>query len=308
MSSKKKIIFFFGFLALGLVTQFFLNSYIQTLVLVFMIMAMNAMSLNLIMGITNQFSLGSAGFVALGAYTSAFLCKEITLHWSLIPLTTILGGIVAAIAGYLVALPSFRLKGDYLAIVTLGFAEIVRVIFLNWDRVGGARGYSAIPQWPSFIAGFLIIGIFFLLTFFCLYHLKISWFGRNLWAINENEIAAEVMGTPIDKNKRQAFMISSFFTGVAGALYGHNLAYISPGSFGFFMTVNILVVTVLGGLGSISGSIVAAAVMTVLPEVLRSLPTGNIDIRMIIFPILLVLVMILRPRGLFGRKEVWSKK
>ena len=308
MLAKKNLFFLLGFLILGFITQFFFNSYIQTLVLVFMIMSMSAMALNLVMGVANQFSLGSAGFVALGAYTSAFLTKELHLHWSFIPLTALIGGLVAGLAGYLVALPSFRLKGDYLAIVTLGFAEIVRVIFLNWDRVGGARGYAAIPQWPNFLSGFLIIGCFFILTFLCLYHLKISWFGRNLWAINENEIAAEVMGTPVDKNKRQAFMISSFFTGVAGALYAHNLAYISPGSFGFFMTVNILVVTVLGGLGSISGTIVSAAIMTVLPEVLRSLPTGDVDIRMIVFPILLVLIMILRPKGLFGRKEIWSLK
>ncbi len=273
-----------------------------------MINAVMALGLNFITGVANQFSLGSAGFIALGAYTSAVLMKECFHQWYFIPISALIGATVSGAAGYLVSIPSFRLKGDYLAIVTMGFAEIVRVLFLNWDFVGGARGYNAIVRWPQFSLAYLATGLFLTLAFIILYHLKISAFGRNLWAINEDEIAAEVMGTPVSKNKRTAFMISSFFSGLAGAMYAHNLGYISPGSFGFLMTVNVLIISVLGGLGSMTGSIIASAILTALPELLRSLPTGDTDIRMIVFPILLVSMMIFRPQGLFGRKEFWELK
>lgn len=307
MTTKQKIFLAVSFIVIGVIAQFALNSYIQALIVTSMINAIMAMSLNFITGVANQFSLGSAGFVALGAYTSAVLTKMVFAdQWYFIPVTVIAGGLVAAIAGYLVSLPSFRLKGDYLAIVTLGFAEIVRVVLLNWNFVGGPRGYNAIVKWPDFIYAYVGTGVLLLATLFILYSLKISWFGRNLWALNEDEIAAEVMGAPISQNKRIAFMISSFFGGVAGGLYAHNMGYISPGSFAFLLSVQILIIAVLGGLGSISGSIVASIVMTALPELLRSLPTGGVDIRMIVFPILLIVMMIVRPWGLFGKQEVWS--
>lgn len=307
MSILQKILLTLAFIGVGVACHLFFNSYIQALAVTFMINAIMAMSLNFITGVANQFSLGVAGFVALGAYTSAVLTKLVFNDmWYFIPLTILASGAVAAVAGFLVALPSFKLRGDYLAIVTLGFAEIVRVVFLNWNFVGGPRGYNAIVKWPNFIAAYVGTGTCMLLTLFILYALKISWFGRNLWALNEDEIAAEVMGTPISKNKRIAFMISSFFAGLAGGLYAHNMGYISPGSFTFLLSVQVLIITVLGGLGSISGSVVASLVMTVLPEVLRTLPTGGVDIRMIVFPILLIIMMIVRPAGLFGKSEIWS--
>jgi len=306
---NKKIIFLISFITIGIVCHFFLNSYIQALVISFMINAIMALSLNFITGVANQFSLGQAGFMALGAYTSAVITKEfLSDAWYTIPVTAILGALVAAVAGYLVSLPSFKLKGDYLAIVTMGFAEIVRVILLNWNHVGGPRGYNAIVKWPEFLLSYSMTGIYLILTFIVLYHLKISWFGRNLWAINEDEIAAEVMGTSIAKNKRTAFLISSFFAGLGGALYGHHLGYISPSSFSFLMSVQILIYAVFGGLGSMSGSVLSALILTALPEVLRSLPTGGLDLRMIIFPILLIIMMILRPEGLLGRKELFEDK
>lgn len=307
MSKKQKVIFIFGFLVLGVLLNFFLNSYIQALAISFLINSMMAMSLNFITGVANQFSLGVAGFIAVGAYTSAVLTKEVfSDQWYFIPLTALIGAGVAAFAGFLVSLPSFKLKGDYLAIVTLGFAEIVRVTILNWNHVGGPRGYNAIVKWPDFSIAYIVTGIAVLITLYVLYSLKISWFGRNLWALNEDEIAAEVMGLQVAKNKRIAFLISSFFAGLAGGFYAHNMGYISPGSFGFLLSVQVLIITVLGGLGSISGSIIASVILTVLPELLRSLPTGGVDIRMIVFPILLILMMIVRPEGLFGKKEVWD--
>ena len=302
--SKKAILFIISFIGIGFISYFVFNSYIQALLITFLINGIMGLSLNFITGVANQFSLGSAGFMALGAYTSAILTKELFGAWYFIPVSAVIAAGVAGAAGYLVSLPSFRLKGDYLAIVTLGFAEIVRVIFLNWDWVGGARGYNGITKWPDFFWSYLFTGSATLISFFVLYNLKKSWFGRNLWAINEDEIAAEVMGTPVAQTKRMAFLISSFFGGLGGAMYSHHLGYISPGSFGFLMTVNILIITVLGGLGSMSGTLVSAALLTALPELLRSLPTGGVDLRMVIFPILLILIMILRPQGLFGRNEI----
>ena len=183
-------------------------------------------------------------------------------------------------------------------------AEIVRVVLLNWDHVGGPRGYNAITKFPDFLLAFGFAAILLTFTFLTMYRLKFSWFGRNLWAINEDDIAAEVMGLNVAKTKRRAFVISSFFAGLGGGFYSHHLGYISPGSFGFIISVQILIFAVLGGLGSLSGSIIAAFILTFLPELLRSLPTGSIDLRMIIFPILLILMMILRPQGIMGRKEL----
>lgn len=302
---KKYIIFFILVIALGFVLDLFLNSYIQAIFISFIVNAIMALSLNFITGLADQFSLGHAGLMAIGAYTSAVLNKEyLNGDWTLIPIGVLAGGLIAAIAGYLISLPSFKLKGDYLAIVTLGMAEIVRVVLLNWNYVGGPRGYNAITKFPQFMYAYGFAVFLLFMTFTVLYRLKFSWFGRNLWAINEDDIAAEVMGLNVAKTKRRAFVISSFFAGLGGGYYAHHLGYISPGSFSFLISVQILIVAVLGGLGSLSGSIVAALLLTFLPEALRSLPTGSVDLRTVIYPILLILMMILRPQGLFGRREL----
>ncbi|MEK6627095.1 MAG: branched-chain amino acid ABC transporter permease [Bdellovibrionota bacterium] len=302
---KKYIIFLILVSGLGLLLNYFLNSYIQAIFISFIINAIMALSLNFITGLADQFSLGHAGLMAIGAYTAAVLNKEfLDNNWALIPVGVLAGGMVAAFAGYLISLPSFRLKGDYLAIVTLGMAEIVRVVLLNWNHVGGPRGYNAIMKFPEFMYSYAFAVLLLFITFMTMYRLKFSWFGRNLWAINEDDIAAEVMGLNVAKTKRRAFVISSFFAGLGGGFYAHHLGYISPGSFGFIISVQILIVAVLGGLGSLSGSIVAALILTFLPEILRSVQMGSVDLRMIIYPILLILMMILRPQGLFGRTEL----
>lgn len=301
---KKYFIFVALVLGLGAVLNFFFNSYIQAVFISFLINAIMALSLNFITGLADQFSLGHAGLMAIGAYTSAVINKEfLNGEWALIPVGVVAGAFVAAFAGYLISLPSFRLKGDYLAIVTFGMAEIVRVILLNWNHVGGPRGYNAITKFPEFYLSYGFAVFLLFVTFMTMYRLKFSWFGRNLWAINEDDIAAEVMGLNVAKTKRRAFVISSFFAGLGGGFYAHHLGYISPGSFSFLISVQILIVAVLGGLGSLTGSVVAAIILTFLPEALRSVQTGSIDLRMIIYPILLILMMILRPQGLFGRKE-----
>lgn len=305
---KKYLIFLILVAILGVVLNLVLNSYIQAIFISFLINAIMALSLNFITGLADQFSLGQAGLMAIGAYTSAVLNKEfLNSDWTLIPIGVLAGGLVAAFAGYLISLPSFRLKGDYLAIVTLGMAEIVRVVLLNWNHVGGPRGYSAITKFPEFAYSYGFAVFLLTITFMTMYRLKFSWFGRNLWAINEDDIAAEVMGLNVAKTKRRAFVISSFFAGIGGGFYAHHLGYISPGSFGFIISVQILIYAVLGGLGSLSGSVLAALILTFLPEALRSIQTGSIDLRMIIYPILLILMMILRPQGLFGRSELSFK-
>jgi branched-chain amino acid transport system permease protein len=290
--------------ALGICLNYYFNSYIQAIFISFLINAVMALSLNFITGLADQFSLGHAGFMALGAYTSAVLNNEIfSRNWYFIPVTVLAAGLVAAFIGYLVSLPSFRLKGDYLAIVTLGVAEIVRVLILNWNYVGGPRGYSAIVKFPNFLMSYTFMIFILSVTFYTMYRLKFSWLGRNLWAVNEDDIAAEVMGLNVPQTKRFAFVVSSFFAGLGGGFYAHHLGYISPGSFGFIISVQILIMAVLGGLGSLSGSVLAALILTFLPEALRSLPTGGLDIRMIVFPLLLIFMMILRPKGLMGRAE-----
>lgn len=302
---KKYLFFLSSVVALGLILNFFFNSYIQAVFISFLINSIMALSLNFITGLADQFSLGHAGLMAVGAYTAAVLNKEFFAgSWMMIPVGVLASGFVAAGAGYLVSLPSFKLKGDYLAIVTLGMAEIVRVLLLNWNHVGGPRGYSGITKFPEFLQSYGFAILLLTLTFLTMYRLKFSWFGRNLWAINEDDIAAEVMGLEIAKTKRRAFVISSFFAGLGGGFYSHHLGYISPGSFAFLISVQILITAVLGGLGSLSGSIIAAFILTFLPEALRSLRTNTIDVRMIVFPIILILMMILRPQGLLGRKEI----
>ncbi len=302
---KKYAIFFILVVGLGVVLNFFLNSYIQAIFISFIINAIMALSLNFITGLADQFSLGHAGLMAIGAYTSALLNKEFfNANWALIPVGVLAGALIAALAGYLISLPSFRLKGDYLAIVTLGMAEIVRVVLLNWNYVGGPRGYGGITKFPEFYYAYAFAALLLTVTFLTMYRLKFSWFGRNLWAINEDDIAAEVMGLNVAKTKRRAFVISSFFAGLGGGFYAHHLGYISPGSFGFIISVQILIVAVLGGLGSLSGSVLAALILTFLPEALRSVQTGSVDLRMIIYPILLIVMMIMRPQGLFGRSEI----
>jgi branched-chain amino acid transport system permease protein len=301
---KKSLVFLVSVIVIGVLLNFFLNSYIQSIFISFLINAVMALSLNFITGLADQFSLGHAGLMAIGAYTSALINKEfLGNNWYFIPVTVLIAAFVSAIAGYLVSLPSFRLKGDYLAIVTLGMSEIVRVVLLNWNDVGGPRGYNAIVKFPEFWMAFAFAVLILTFTFISMYRLKFSWFGRNLWAINEDDIAAEVMGLNVARTKRRAFVISSFFAGLGGGFYAHHLGYISPGSFGFIISVQILIMAVLGGLGSLTGSIIAAFILTFLPELLRSVQIGSIDLRMIIFPILLILIMILRPQGLMGRKE-----
>ncbi|HEX7420077.1 MAG TPA: branched-chain amino acid ABC transporter permease [Thermoanaerobaculia bacterium] len=283
---------------------------------------MLAVSLNIINGHAGQFSLGHAGFMAVGAYFAAYLTVYYfgpyvdkfpdgsTQHWilqnAMLVLGVLLGGLAAAIAGYVVGLPSLRLRGDYLAIVTLGFGEIIRVLILNIDKIGAARGFSGIPAWSNFFWVFFFAGITILIS----NRLINSSVGRAFLAVREDQIAAEAMGVDTTRYKVKAFIIGSCLAGIAGGLFAHYTpAYLNPTMFTFIRSFEVVAMVVLGGLGSISGSIVAAVILTFLPEGLRSVKEfipGGRDPRMVIYSLMLIILMLTRPQGLFGRRELWD--
>jgi branched-chain amino acid transport system permease protein len=313
---KIPLFVYLAFLILGLALQFGFNAYIQILILQIMMFSIAAMSLNLVNGFTGQFSLGHAGFMAVGAYTSAYLSQLFpgfleSTHLFGFFLFSVAGGLIASFFGYLVGLPSLRLKGDYLAIVTLGYGEILRVILLNIEPLGAARGISGIVPYPElgfldrFWVSFAYVSLWFLICLFFLWRITRGRFGRQFLSVREDEVAALSLGLSTTKIKVSSFVIASFFAGVAGSIYAHLISIITPTVFGFMMSVNIVVMVVLGGMGSFSGSIIAAAFMTVMPELLRSLQTvTGVDLRMIIFSLSLILIMIFRPDGLFGEHEL----
>jgi branched-chain amino acid transport system permease protein len=271
-----------------------------------------AVSLNLVNGHTGQFSLGHAGFMAVGAYASAWLTqvrgKEFVAAFEFcggaaaiatFSVAVIFGGIVAALTGLMVGLPSLRLKGDYLAIVTLGFGEIIRVVIQNTDSLGGARGLTGIPirttlGWTFGIAACAI---------YVAVSLVKSTYGRGFLAVRDDEIAAESMGIDATKYKVTAFVVGAFFAGLSGALYAHFIGYITPEGFNFLKSVDVVVMVILGGMGSTSGVAVAAVGLTVLNELLRQAE----QYRMIAFALLLIILMILRPAGLIGDPVRWFK-
>ena len=280
-----------------------------------------ATSLNLINGFTGQFSIGHAGFMAVGAYSSAYFTvthgRAIeaslgflgeTLASSVVLLIAILiGAIVAAIAGLIVGIPSLRLKGDYLAIVTLGFAEIIRIVILNIDAVGGATGYTV----PGY-ANFLWVAIFALITVVVIHNIVKSDTGRALISIREDELAAEAMGVNVTRYKVTSFVIGSAFAGIAGVLFAHYNKFLSTNDFQFIKSFEIIIMIVIGGMGSMTGAILGAIIVTLLPELLRQLPDIQFgatvfkfsDLRLVIFALILVLTMILRPQGILGTREI----
>ncbi|MDQ3220153.1 MAG: branched-chain amino acid ABC transporter permease [Acidobacteriota bacterium] len=287
-----------------------------------------ATSLNLINGITGQFSIGHAGFMAVGAYASAYFTVTYgesieasfaflgeTASSSVVLLIAILiAALVAAIAGLIVGIPSLRLKGDYLAIVTLGFAEIIRIVILNIDAVGGATGYTV----PGY-ANFLWVGIFTIITIVIIHNIVKSDVGRALVSIREDELAAEAMGVNTTRYKVTAFVIGSAFAGVAGVLFAHYNRFLSTNDFQFIRSFEIIIMIVIGGMGSMTGAILGAIIVTLLPEVLRQLPDIQIgattfrfaDLRLVIFALILILTMILRPQGILGTREFglsWLKR
>jgi len=340
------------------------NPYYQSIIINVGIAVILAVSLNLINGITGQFSLGHAGFMAVGAYVSAYFTKELGTH-IIDPLSFAigisLGAIAAGLAGLLVGLPSLRLRGDYLAIVTLGFNQIIVSLIRNIKAIGGASGYSDIPAFTTFAWVFALV----FLCIVSIRNLAVSSLGRSMRAVRDDEIAAEAAGINTTRVKVVAFVYSAMWAGVAGALYAHYVQTANPGDFTFLRSVEIVVSVVLGGLGSITGAALAAGGLTVLQEVLREvsgafytllalvalafywniarqkreglvgasailragivpalslvlmcalyfiphtrafLEEAKGSLRYIIYSLILIVVMLLRPQGLLGRSE-WS--
>ena len=278
---------------MGLTSAGMLNAFWQLNLIFAGLNIILAASLNLINGYTGQFSLGHAGFMAVGAYVGVVLTTNFQMAF---PVAILAGGVTAGLLGALIGLPTLRLRGDYLAIATLGLGEIVRIVIINVPYVGGAAGFKGIPHHTDFTWVFCLM----LVTLFIIKNFVNSRHGRACLAIRENEIAAESMGVNTTRYKVLAFSIGAFFAGVAGVLFGHNMYILSPASFTFMQSFNILIMVVMGGLGSMTGSIAGALVVTFLSAALASFPNA----RMIIYALALILLMFYRPQGLFGYVEV----
>ncbi|HEY8909922.1 MAG TPA: branched-chain amino acid ABC transporter permease [Desulfosporosinus sp.] len=248
-----------------------------------------ALGLNLITGVTGQLSLGHAAFMSIGAYSSAI--ATVNFHVPFL-LGVLIGGLVAGLFGLIIGFPTLRLTGDYLAIATLGFAEIVRVQFTNMKITNGAIGFLGIQGSTTFP----IVMTIAVLTIFAMVWLEDSRNGRAMLAIREDEVASSAVGINTTLYKIQAFAIGAFCAGVGGALFAHTTTFIQPTDFGFLKSVDILSIVVLGGLGSIPGTIIGAIVLTAAPEALRSLS----NYRMMVYGLLLIVIMIFRPYGLLG--------
>jgi len=277
-----------------------------------------AVSLNLINGYTGQFSLGHAGFMGIGAYTAAVITNQFSnlhpvLNVGVFILALIAGGLLAALAGLIVGIPTLRLRGDYLAILTLGFGEIICVVLQNMDAVGGARGYAVYHNWTNIFWAFGTGAV----AIYIIVALVHSTFGRGFIAVQDDEIAAAAVGINPVKYKVTAFVIGAFFAGIAGGLYAHSKGYLTPDGFGYMKSVEIVVMVILGGMGNTPGVVLAAILLTLLSEGLRSLqdiehipgistefPLSWISgIRMVIYSLLLVVLMLTRPKGLFSMKK-----
>lgn len=274
-----------------------ISNYYQGIIIAACINVILAVSLNLTTGCLGELVLGHAGFMSIGAYASALFTLHMDLPMAVeFPISLLLGGLVAGFCGMLIGIPALRLRGDYLAIITLGFGEIIRVLILNLKFTGGGRGLSGIPEYTTFNWVFFIM----VATIILMFTLIFSRHGRSILAIRDNLIAAEAVGVNTTFYKIYAFTISSFFAGVAGGLYAHYITVLDPTTFGFMRSVEILIMVVLGGMGSFTGSVLAAGFLTLLPELLRSLN----DYRLLIYSIALVVMMIFRPEGLLGKKEL----
>lgn len=275
----------------------YIDPYFLRIILIIGINIILALGLNLITGVSGQLSMGHAGFMSLGAYTSAILTMQ---YGASFPLALLAGSLVAAFFGFLIGLPTLRLQGDYLAMVTIGFAEIIRVFFLNFEPGGKAVGLAGIPQETTFLSVWVLVIIIVIINA----GLLKSRTGRALYAIREDEIAAESCGVDTTRLKVTAFVLGAFLGGLGGGLYAHYMFYIDPQVFNFTKSIEILNMVVLGGMGSIPGTILGAVILTILPELLRVVA----EYRLLFYGALLVILMIFRPNGLLGDVRVYDIK
>lgn len=280
-----------------------INAYWNQILMLAMVNGIAAMSLNLVNGITGQFSLGHAGFMSVGAYVSAIITTKLVGGLKPGTLTgvpifvgaLVAGGLVAALIGMLIGIPSLRLKGDYLAIITLGFSEIIRTLWRVTPISGGAKGLSGIPKMTSFTTLFVaVVAIMFLLR-----NYTASNYGRGSMAIRENELAAETMGINTTAFKIKSFVFSAFIAGVAGGLYSHLIVFIQPNMFSQAKSTDMLLYLYAGGVGSYTSSLLGALIFTALPEFLRIIG----EWRLVVYALVMVFIMINRPRGIFHQYE-----
>ncbi len=284
-----------------LIGQGILNRYYVGVLIFIGVNIVLATSLNIATGFLGQLALGHAGFMAIGAYTAALTSRAMILQATALPnivillISLALAGFAALLASLIIGIPSLRLRGDYLGIITLGFGEVIRIVINNLNFTGKAQGLSGIANLVNFDNIFWITVVIVLM----LYTFTNSRHGRAIVSIREDEIAAEAVGIPTIFYKIVGFSISAFFGGIGGGLYAHYISYLDPNIFSFMKSIEILVIVVLGGMGSLTGSIIAAIVLTILPEALREFA----NYRMLAYSFLLVIMMIFRPQGLFGTKE-----
>lgn len=285
-----------------------LNAYTAQIFTLAGINAIMALSVNIICGITGQLSLGQAGFMAIGGYATILLCQNAHIP---LPLAVILAALITAFFGFLIGFPTLRLEGDYLAIVTLAFGEIIRVFLVNLKQwTGGPNGiqFNTIMVFNSAVAFAVVTGVLVILIVLVQNFIRSS-YGRAILAVREDEIAANSSGISVFKYKMLGFTIASFVAGIGGALYVCLIGFIKPDQAGFTKSIDYLIFVVLGGMGSTTGSVLASYVLTYLQEFLRFLQ----NYRLLFYPVVLILVMIFRPQGLLGTRELsfvrlWEKR
>lgn len=293
-------VFFVAGLAFSIAAAAFdiLDLYLQLILIYVGINIILTVSLNLVNGYMGEFSIGHAGFMAIGAYTASLLTvnafPSASLNY-LFPVAILAGGLAAAAVGLIVAVPSFKTRGDYLAIVTLAFCMIVKSGIENIEAIGGPRGFLGMSKLTT------LPWVFFwtVLSVWIIRNLVYSKFGRGVLSIREDEIASDLMSVNTRQVKIIVFVVSSFFAGVAGGLFAHALQFINPRMFDIIKSTDILIMVYLGGIASIAGSIIGAVIYTILLEILRPLGIW----RMVLMPLMLVLLMIYRPRGIMGMRE-----
>ncbi|MDR2151062.1 MAG: branched-chain amino acid ABC transporter permease [Spirochaetaceae bacterium] len=282
-----------------LITLGIIDAYIAQIITISGVNALLAISVNMITGITGQLSIGQAGFMAIGAYTTIFLTMDLGLP---LALSTIFAGVLSAVIGFIIGFPTLKLTGDYLAIVTLGFGEIIRVILTNLKVItGGANGRrftTALALYPNL--AFFVVTLSLVLIVILLQNFLRSTYGRAILAVREDELAANASGIGIFRYKMIGFVIASFIAGIGGALYAMVVSFVKPDIASFNKSIDYLIYVVLGGMGSMTGSILAAYILTYLQEFLRFLR----DYRLLFYPLILIFVMLFRPQGLLGMKEL----
>jgi len=276
-----------------------INAYTAQIITLSGINAIMALSVNIICGITGQLSLGQAGFMAIGAYSTILLTQNLGIP---LVISIIFAGLITAFFGFLIGFPTLKLEGDYLAIVTLGFGEIIRVVLVNLKGLtGGPNGksFSTLLCFNPTLAYVVIIGVLILIIVLIQNFIR-STYGRAILAVREDEIAANSSGISVFRYKMIGFVIASFVAGIGGALYVSLIGFIKPEQASFNNSINYLIYVVLGGMGSTTGSVLAAFVLTYLQEFLRFLK----NFRLLIYPVILIIVMLFRPQGLLGHKEL----